>query len=147
MNKDIHEKVKLIIKDANKESKMYGDNRIRPEHIVLALLIDGKNNCVDILITFKFDLMTCYDRISEFLRNNDLSNKILYVESKEPVFSEETKDVLALSEKECEGLNDDKINTEHIMLAILAFNSPLTKILAQFNVTHENFKEMIIKKN
>ena len=146
MNKDIHEKVKLIIKDANKESKMYGDNRIRPEHIVLALLIDGKNNCVDILITFKFDLMTCYDRISEFLRNNDLSNKILYVESKEPVFSEETKDVLALSEKECEGLNDDKINTEHIMLAILAFNSPLTKILAQFNVTHKNFKEMIIKK-
>jgi ATP-dependent Clp protease ATP-binding subunit ClpC len=60
---------------------------------------------------------------------------------KQPPFSKETKRVFNLVDTEAEELDDDHIDSGHIMSAILRYNTPTTKILKTMNVNYHSFKE------
>jgi ATP-dependent Clp protease ATP-binding subunit ClpA len=55
MNREIYPKVKIIISESMKEAKSFDDVKLRPEHIVLSILMDKENECVSVLEKLKID--------------------------------------------------------------------------------------------
>lgn len=139
-------KVKIVVTQSMKEAKSFDDVKVKPEHIVLAMLTDNDNECVTTLKALGIDTMELYDRIADYLRKHDITPRIgQSVGNKKIPFSDETKAIIVKAlDKECEKLNDTMIDTTHIMLAILATKSPTTDILNQvYGVNYNTFKGMI----
>lgn len=140
MNRQIIPKVKLIIGQSMKEAKSFDDIKVRPEHIVLSILMDDNNECVKVLKLLQVDTAEFYDRITYILRKNDITPKTNTFRKILP-FSEEAKHILKTVDAECEKLNDTMIDTTHIMLAILLTKSTITEILHEnFGINYNKFK-------
>ena len=141
MNREIYPKVKLIITQSMKEAKSFDDVKVRPEHIVMSILIDDDNDCVKILKRLNVNTLEFYDRISDYLRKNDLTPRVVNSTKTKLPFSDETKLVIKDLDKECEKMNDNMIDTTHIMLSILLKKLPSTQILNEvYGVDYNSFK-------
>jgi ATP-dependent Clp protease ATP-binding subunit ClpC len=141
MNREIYPKVKLIITQSMKEAKSFDDVKVKPEHIVMSILIDDDNECAKILKRLNVNTLDFYDRISDYLRKNDLTPRVVNSTKTKLPFSDETKSVIKDLDKECEKMNDNMIDTTHIMLSILLKKLPSTKILNEvYGVDYNSFK-------
>lgn len=145
MNHEIFPKVKFIINKAMEEAKNFDDIKMRPEHIILSILTDNDNECLEILKKLNVDICDLQDKITDYLKKTDLIPRISQSKLVKLPFSDETKKILKTLEKECDSMNDKIINLVHIMLAILAHQTPTTKIFSEFNVTYNNFKKTIME--
>jgi ATP-dependent Clp protease ATP-binding subunit ClpC len=144
MNREILPKLKVIINFAIKEAKTFDDSKVRPEHIVLSMLLDDNNSCLDVLKALNIDTIDLYDKLSEYLRKNDLTPRITSTK-RNPPFSDESNNVFKLVDKECDRLNDNMIDTTHILLTILTIKTPITHILNDLGVTYNIFKKKMIE--
>lgn len=143
MNREVYHKVKLIISHSMKEAKSFDDVKVRPEHVVLSILLDDDNECVRILKKAGIDTSDLYDRISDFLRKDISTPRVTSTTRKVLPFSDETKAIIKALDKECEKLHDAMIDTPHIMLAILLTKSSITEILAELGVNYNSFKKIM----
>lgn len=123
-----------------KEAKAFDDVKVRPEHIVLSILLDDDNQGANVLKKLKIDTSDLYDRISDYLRKTDLTPRLSNTSKTIIPFSEETKEIIKALDSECEKLNDVMIDTTHIMLAILLSKLPTTEILNHLGVNYNTFK-------
>jgi ATP-dependent Clp protease ATP-binding subunit ClpC len=124
-----------------KEAKSFDDVKVKPEHIVMSILIDDDNECAKILKRLNVNTLDFYDRISDYLRKNDLTPRVVNSTKTKLPFSDETKSVIKDLDKECEKMNDNMIDTTHIMLSILLKKLPSTKILNEvYGVDYNSFK-------
>ena len=127
-----------------KEAKSFDDVKVRPEHIVMSMLVDNDNEGVKVLKNLKVDTNDLYGRISEVLRKVDLTPRVGQVSRRTLPFSEETKVVIKSLDHECELMNDNMIDTTHIMLSILSKGLPTTDILNEvYKVDYNSFKKMM----
>lgn len=146
MNRAICPKVKVIMDNSKKEAKVFEDLKVRPEHIVLAILNDDDNECIKVLYRLHIDSFELYDVVSDYLRQIDLTPRILNnVRKKSLPLSEESKTIIKALDIECEKLNDDMIDTTHIMLAILSNKSRLNDFLGGYGINYNSFKTEIKK--
>ena len=134
------ENIKRILKESLKESLRLGGNEITPDHIILAILNDD-NNVVSILESLHYDVLDLSAKIESYLRmkivNPIKKNGILSLSS-------ESKLILNIAGLESDKLNDDKINEEHLMLAILKNkNLDCTKVLEHQDINYKSFEEKI----
>jgi ATP-dependent Clp protease ATP-binding subunit ClpC len=146
MNREIYPKVKIIINRAMDEAKSFDDAKIRPEHILLSIITDD-NECVEVLKKLKVDITDLTDKLSDFIRKNDLTPRVTQTKRTRLPFSDEAKEIIKSLDKESEDMNDKFINLVHLMLALLAHRTPSTKILSEFGVTYSNFKKTIMEDN
>jgi ATP-dependent Clp protease ATP-binding subunit ClpC len=134
-------KVKEILKKSFKESNRLGGNKIEPEHIMLAILDDGDNEAVDVLMAMGSDIEDLMSRVEGYMRlkikNPQNKTKLLSL-------SEGSKFVLNSAQLESDKLNDDNINTTHLMLSILK-NKTLdcSKVFFLQGITYKTFKETL----
>jgi ATP-dependent Clp protease ATP-binding subunit ClpC len=147
MNREIYPKVKIIMSHSVKEAKSFDDVRVRPEHIILSILVDNDNECTKVLKTLGVDSIDLYDRIADFLRQSDLTPRVTSVARKTLPFSDETKAIIKTLDGECEKLNDNMIDTTHVMLGILFANLPVNHMLSKFGITYNSFKKAMTGMN
>jgi ATP-dependent Clp protease ATP-binding subunit ClpC len=147
MNRDINPKVKIIMSLSIKEAKSFDDIKVRPEHIVLSMLLDNDNECTKVLTSLKADPSDLYDKLAEFVRTSDINPRLNTGNKKSLPFSEETKTVIKSLDGECEKLNDNIIDTTHVMLGILLGNGPFNEFLRKEKVTYKSFKKEMLKMN
>ena len=143
MNREIYPKVKIIMSHSVKEAKAFDDVKVRPEHIILSILQDNDNECVRALEYLKVDTTNLYDRVSEFLRQSDLTPRVTTTSRRTLPFSDEAKAIIKTLDGECEKLNDTMIDTTHVMLGILLAKLPVNNMIAKFGVTYEKFLKAI----
>jgi ATP-dependent Clp protease ATP-binding subunit ClpC len=134
------ENIKRILKESLKESLRLGGNEITPDHIILAILNDD-NNVVSILESLHYDVLDLSAKIESYLRmkivNPIKKNGILSLSS-------ESKLIFNIAGLESDKLNDDEINEEHLMLAILKNkNLDCTKVLEHQDINYKSFGEKI----
>jgi ATP-dependent Clp protease ATP-binding subunit ClpC len=141
MNREIYPKVKVIMSHSVKEAKSFDDIKVRPEHIILSILIDDDNECTKVLKSMKVDTLDLYDKVADFVRKNDLTPRIDAKPKRTLPFSEETKAIIKTLDSECEKLNDNMIDTTHVMLGILAANLPINELLTKKAITYNTFKK------
>ena len=142
MNREIYPKVKMIINQSVKEAKSFDDVKIKPEHLILCILQDKDNEAVMILKKAGFDISTAHDLISDSLRKNVSTPRLASTRTIMP-FSEDLKTIIKNSDKECEKLNDNMIDTTHILLSTLLEKSQLTDIFAKLGMNYVIFKKVM----
>jgi ATP-dependent Clp protease ATP-binding subunit ClpC len=145
MHREIDDKVKIIINQAMTEAKNFYDVKVRPEHLVLSMLMDGDNSCAIVLMKMNVDTQSLGDNLTQFLRAIDLTPRTDAVLSKNKTlpFSDETKLIMKALDTECAKLNDNIIDTTHIMLAILFSRFPINEKLAEHGITYNSFKKIM----
>jgi ATP-dependent Clp protease ATP-binding subunit ClpC len=145
MNREIVPKVKVIMNSAMNEAKSNEDVLVRPEHILIAILLDDNNISVNALKKLNIDVNVLHDKLSEYIREKNISPSVTGSKRIRLPFNDEMKLVMHKVDKESELLNDTHIDVEHVTLAILTHKKlRIVQILTTFGVTYESFKKIII---
>jgi len=122
----------------------YGQSNIEALHILLSLLQQNESLTKPILEKMKIDPEMIEElTIKELqklprLKINPASGPVQAVSG-----TAETAVILERAQKEADGMNDEFISTEHILLALIGVPSPAQAILLNFKVEYKNVKEIL----
>jgi ATP-dependent Clp protease ATP-binding subunit ClpC len=144
MGKQIIPKVKTIFKNAMNDAKGYDDKEVRPEHLINAILIDNSNKCMEVLKQYHVDYNKVMDDLSHFLKDVNFTPRITPQSVKLPN-SKQTLEIIDTLDEECVRMGDLKIDTTHLMLAILGSKPQPhgVKVLKRYGITYSNFSEKV----
>jgi ATP-dependent Clp protease ATP-binding subunit ClpC len=131
-------RLKELLTLARKEALKFGNNKIDPEHILLAMLVEGKGKGVAILTHLGVNVRTLkYD----LEKNMKLG---FPVNIGDIPLSSKSQQILKLAVKEAQLHGHAYIGTEHILLAIISQEETLpSKILKAMGITHSNAKQLL----
>lgn len=141
MENNVSGEVKVVVTNAIEIAKTFNDTRLKPEHILLSIL-DGDNRGLKSIVNSGVDIENLYDVINEELYSN-IEPRIVVDDIVEIPPSNETKQLLENSKAQCHILNDNVINLNHIILAMLYLDLNIKQILNSVNMEYKPFKEMI----
>lgn len=134
MSNEFTQQVSDIVVYGKEEANRLQNDHIEPEHLLLGILRDGECKAAEILKSFYLDLKGIKKELETQLREKS----ILENYSQDISFSEEASKILTLSKLEARLMNDEKVDTPHILLAIMRDNqNNAYKILEKNDVTYE----------
>ena len=134
MSNEFTQQVSDIVVYGKEEANRLQNDHIEPEHLLLGILRDGECKAAEILKSFYLDLKGIKNELETQLREKS----ILENYSQDILFSEEASKILTLSKLEARLMNDEKVDTPHILLAIMRDNqNSAYKILEKNDVTYE----------
>ena len=134
MSNEFTQQVSDIVVYGKEEANRLQNDHIEPEHLLLGILRDGECKAAEILKSFYLDLKGIKNELETKLREKS----ILENYSQDISFSEEASKILTLSKLEARLMNDEKVDTPHILLAIMRDNqNNAYKILEKNDVTYE----------
>ena len=134
MSNEFTQQVSDIVVYGKEEANRLQNDHIEPEHLLLGILRDGECKAAEILKSFYLDLKGIKNELETQLREKP----ILENSSQDISFSEEASKILTLSKLEARLMNDEKVDTPHILLAIMRDNqNNAYKILEKNDVTYE----------
>lgn len=134
MSNEFTQQVSDIVVYGKEEANRLQNDHIEPEHLLLGILRDGECKAAEILKSFYLDLKGIKNELETQLREKS----ILENYAQDISFSEEASKILTLSKLEARLMNDEKVDTPHILLAIMRDNqNNAYKILEKNDVTYE----------
>lgn len=140
MSNEFTQQVSDIVVYGKEEANRLQNDHIEPEHLLLGILRDGECKAAEILKSFYLDLKGIKNELETQLREKS----ILENYSQDISFSEEASKILTLSKLEARLMNDEKVDTPHILLAIMRDNqNNAYKTLEKNDVTYEKVIDRI----
>lgn len=140
MSNEFTQQVSDIVVYGKEEANRLQNDHIEPEHLLLGILRDGECKAAEILKSFYLDLKGIKNELETQLREKS----ILENYSQDISFSEEASKILTLSKLEARLMNDEKVDTPHILVAIMRDNqNNAYKILEKNDVTYEKVIDRI----
>ena len=134
MSNEFTQQVSDIVVYGKEEANRLQNDHIEPGHLLLGILRDGECKAAEVLKSFYLDLKGIKNELETQLREKS----ILENYSQDISFSEEASKILTLSKLEARLMNDEKVDTPHILLAIMRDNqNNAYKILEKNDVTYE----------
>lgn len=131
---------RAVIAEARQEAARLGHNFIGTEHLLLALLVDGRGVAARALASFGVTLEQTRSRVVELIGPGPVPHQI----EKSP-FTPRTKKVLELSLRHAVRLGDRGIGTEHILLGILDEGEGVAaRVLEQMGVGFDDLRERLV---
>lgn len=123
---------------AEREVEELGHDFVAPEHLLLGL-IAFDNTATDILRLIGINLEIIYQKVKEAISRNTIIPK----QTQKMYLTPQGKRVIELACIEADELNDDHINTEHLLLAILQEGGAITQIFNEWGVELEDIRRII----
>jgi len=122
----------------------YGQSNIEALHILLSLLQQNESLIKPVLEKLKIDpeMMEEYT-IKEIQKLPRMKIKPERGPVQAVSGTAETALILERAQKEADGMNDEFISTEHILLALIGVPSPAQKVLLDFRVEYKNIKDLL----
>ena len=134
MSNEFTQQVSDIVVYGKEEANRLQNDHIEPEHLLLGILRDGECKAAEILKSFYLDLKGIKNELEIQLREKSIQEN----HSQDITFSEEASKILTLSKLEAKLMNNEKVDTPHILLAIMRDNqNNAYKILDKNDVTYE----------
>ncbi len=122
----------------------YGQANIEALHILLSLLQQNESLIKPILEKMKIDPEIIEDyTINEIKKLPRVKTTVNNGPVQAVSGTAETAVILERAQKEADGMNDEFISTEHILLALIGVTSPAQTILLNFKVEYNNVKELL----
>ncbi len=138
MNLNFSPKIRDVISYSKEEAERLGNHYISPEHLMLGILRDGEGTAIKILQNLDVDL----DNIKEILDKHLIAEKPHQVKNIPLLQSSER--ILKLVHLEARSLNDETINTGHLLLAMLKEKTSfITKIMTDENISYEKVRHIM----
>lgn len=128
MNGNVTPKVKEILKLASSEARAYDYRRVEPEHILVAILLDNSNRCIDVLNQMGGNIDKLFNEVSDYLNKNNITPVVAPRSGQIPL-STDTVKILSRAVEKSKKLGSDEVDVEHLMLALLEYDSVAKKIL------------------
>jgi ATP-dependent Clp protease ATP-binding subunit ClpC len=138
--KKVLPKVRKIINMSIKQTKIYDDYELKIDYIILSIINDYNNSAIRILLNMDIDI----DKLYKEIESNILSNKSkvnIDFNEEEPDIEYVTRDILKKAEIECDDLNEDFLDTHHILLSTLKNKNDINKIFKKMKVNYKNYKK------
>ncbi len=138
--KKVLPKVRKIINMSIKQTKIYDDYELKIDYIILSIINDYNNSAIRILLNMDIDI----DKLYKEIENNIMSNKSkvnIDFNEEEPDIEYVTRDILKKAEIECDDLNEDFLDTHHILLSTLKNKNDINKIFKKMKVNYKNYKK------
>ena len=136
--KKVYPKVKKIINKSVDEAKSRNDDKVRIEHIMIAMINDNNNEAVKYLKKLDVDLDNLHSMIELQMDKCDETTKVKHLP-----LHEETDLILKNAEIECDNLNEPYLNTHHIMLSLLNENNFISKIFRKVGIDYKTYSETV----
>ena len=134
MSNEFTQQVSDIVVYGKEEANRLQNDHIEPEHLLLGILRDGECKAAEILKSFYLDLKGIKNELEIQLREKSIQENY----SQDITFSEEASKILTLSKLEAKLMNNEKVDTPHILLASMRDNqNNAYKILDKNDVTYE----------
>ena len=136
--KIINEEVREVFRDAFIECSRLGEDKIKPNHILLAMLVDLDNIVIDTLLEMDTNII---DIVNELQGPYDGEKKL----KKIIPFSDELKQIMSSSELESDKMDDPFVGLEHVFMTILRNKSSKEYgLLNKKGVTYRKFKKTLL---
>tara|TARA_R110000851_G_scaffold152659_1_gene294422 strand:- start:598 stop:3054 length:2457 start_codon:yes stop_codon:yes gene_type:complete len=133
--------IKGIIKAGLDFAAKNGASKIRPVHLFIGVLDEGKNEACELLLNLGMDIESVLRLLNELLLIED-SPRIL---SLTIPFTTEAQMILDNVNDERKLLDDIKVTSHHLMLSILfQKDSAISKFLRKFGVEYKTYKKELI---
>ena len=142
--KKVLPKVKRIINMSLKQAKFYGDDVVRIEHIIISLINDYNNNAIKTLLKMGVDVDKLHKKIEIKLIKEKDDFVEVKINSKDIPLDDITENILKGAEKECDLLNDNYLDTQHILLASIKVKSDISSIFKSMKVSYRNCKSNVV---
>jgi ATP-dependent Clp protease ATP-binding subunit ClpC len=142
--KKVLPKVKRIINMSVKQAKYYGDSEVRIEHIIISLINDYNNNAIKTLVKMNVDVDKLHKNIEKRLIREKDDYENVKVSNKDIPIEISTENILKNAENECNQLNDEYLDTQHILLSSLKTKNNISNVLKSMKVTYNDYKTNII---
>ncbi|MBO4370851.1 MAG: ATP-dependent Clp protease ATP-binding subunit [Paludibacteraceae bacterium] len=140
------ENFQSVLRFAEEEAERLGNRYIGPEHLFLGILRVSESTNTDkaysLLVQFGMNLGFVKKAIEANIRTNSA-----VMERPLPLLSS-TERILTLSEIEAMALKSEKVDTEHLLMAILKDGSSIaSELLGNSGVTYKKVRSAIINNN
>jgi ATP-dependent Clp protease ATP-binding subunit ClpC len=143
MDSKFSQKMKDIMAYSKEEAIRLNNNHIGTEHIFLGILREGEGLAIETLVGLGLDLHDVKKSIETKIR---LKGEKEIKDAENIPLLKSAENALKVVYLEARALNDDAINTGHLLLAILRDETSLATItLHEYEVNYENVKAMIQK--
>lgn len=142
MEAKFSKRVKDVLAYSREEAIRLGNDHIGVEHLMLGLIREGKGVAIEILTLEGVDVIELKHKIELIVaKNYNLGSNV----NDDIPLQKQAERVLKSTYLEARNFNDEYIDTEHVMLAILKDKDNIvTKILEKdYEVDSESFKEDI----
>lgn len=135
--KNITDEVKKILKSSAALSQQMNHMQVYPEHVMLAIIAHDDNTAMKIIKEITSgDVQDIYDKIYTHIGYNVIDPPI---DVKTINLHDTTTQIIEGANVEAKGLNNDKIETEHLLLSFLKHHVNFAaKTLREHNVTYFN---------
>ena len=142
MDARFSQRIKDVLSYSKEEAIRLGNAHISNEHLFLGILRDGEGVAIDILILLGTELYDLRHSIEEMIRPE---SAIKVKDADNIPLLKSAEKVLKLVYLEAKSLQDETIDTGHLLLAILKDeNSVVTQILKENNVSYEAVKAELV---
>jgi len=138
MDARFSQRIKDVLSYSKEEAIRLGNAHISTEHLFLGILRDGEGLAIDILILMGAELYDLRRSIEELIRPE---SAIKVKDSDNIPLLKSAEKVLKLVYLEAKALQDDTIDTGHLLLAIMKDeNSITTQVLKEHNIDYDSVK-------
>ena len=144
MSNEFTQQVSDIVVYGKEEANRLQNSHIEPEHLLLGIIRDGECKAAEILKSFYLDLKAIKNELEAQLREKSIPGNY----SQDISFSPEASKILTLSLLEAKLMNEKKVDTPHILLAIMRDNqNNASKVLEENDVTYAKIAERLQPKD
>jgi ATP-dependent Clp protease ATP-binding subunit ClpB len=109
----------------------YGNNQVEPEHLLAALIQDPEGVATSVLRKVGINIDQLRIRVTTALEQLP---KVGGAAASSQFASNNLNKLFDVARREAEGLKDEYVSTEHLLLALLDGNTPATKLLKDHGV-------------
>jgi len=138
--KKILPKVRKIINMSIKQAKIHNDYEVKIEYIIMSLINDYNNSAIKIINSLGVNIDKLYHKIEKEMVKNKLEKKFHFNEN-ELDLELTTKKIIRKAEIECDSLNEDFLDTHHIVLSTLKINNNINTIFKNMGISYKKFKK------
>lgn len=140
MSNEFTQQVSDIVVYGKEEANRLQNAHIEPAHLILGIIRDGECKAAEILKSFYLNLKAIKNELETQLREQSIPENY----SQDISFSPETSKILTLSLLEAKLMNEQKVDTPHILLAIMRDNqNNASKILEKNDVTYAKIADRL----
>ena len=144
MNNPFTEQVSDIIVYSKEEANRLGNDYIGTEHLLLGILRESESKAVELLSDLKLNLKELKTKIETKTKKEDPMEEAV---STDIIFNEDLTRVLKLCILEAKKAKSEKVETEHLLLAITKSNNTANDILNDFGITYDKVQKKLKKES
>lgn len=139
------EETKLIFQRARLEAKKMNSKQLESEHIMIAILLEKRRFIENIFKQIGISYLTFSKKLFEKIRS--IQRKLPFPRG-EVVFSKGAKRIISVSFKEASFLQDEKVELEHLVLALMQEKrGPLGEVIRELEISFRKLRAIIYQQS